>query len=253
MFTKAIVRTPSKNILEGLTTANLGLPNFSLALHQHQEYINTLKFCGLEVIVLKADDNFPDSTFVEDTAVITSQCAIITNPGAPTRKGEIVEMSNLLLGFFANVETIDYPGTLDGGDVKMVGKHFYIGISERTTEEGARQLISILEKYGMTGSTVTIEHSLHLKSGVSYLEHNNLLASSEFLNKQEFQKFNLISVDDDESYASNSVWLNDIVLVPNGFPKTKRKIEEAGYNTITVDVSEFQKMDGGLSCLSLRF
>jgi dimethylargininase len=162
-------------------------------------------------------------------------------------------MSNLLIGIYANVETIDYPGTLDGGDVKMVDKHFYIGLSERTTEEGAKQLISILERYGMTGSTVTIDHTLHLKSGVSYLEQNNLLASGEFLSKQEFQKFKLISVDDDESYAANSVWINDNVLVPKGFPKTKRKVEEAGYNTIAVDVSEFQKMDGGLSCLSLRF
>ena len=105
----------------------------------------------------------------------------------------------------------------------------------------------------MAGTTVTIENILHLKSAVSYLEHNNLLAAGDFLNKPEFQKFALISVDDDESYAANSVWINDSVLVPKGFSRTKSKIEEAGYNTITVDVSEFQKIDGGLSCLSLRF
>lgn len=253
MFTRAIVRTPSRNIADGLTTANLGLPNYSLALHQHENYIDALNLCGLEVIILGPDDNFPDSTFLEDTAILIPQCAIITNPGAPSRKGEIIEISNILSGFYNDVETIDYPGTLDGGDVMMAGKHFYIGLSERTSEKGAKQLISILEKYGMAGSTMTIDNTLHLKSAVSYLEHNNLLAAGDFLNKPEFQKFDLISVDNDESYAANSVWINDNVLVPKGFSRTKSKIEEAGYNTITVDVSEFQKMDGGLSCLSLRF
>jgi dimethylargininase len=253
MFTKAIVRIPSRNIADGLTTSSLGLPDYPLTVNQHKEYINALNLCGLEVIILEPDDNFPDSTFVEDTAILIPHCAIITNPGAPSRKGEIIEISNILSGFIANVETIDYPGTLDGGDVMMVDKHFYIGLSERTSEQGAKQLISILEKYGMTGSTLAVENTLHLKSAVSYLEHKNLLADRDFLNEPEFQKFRLISVDDDESYAANSIWINDRVLVPKGFPKTKGRIEEAGYDTIVVDVSEFQKMDGGLSCLSLRF
>jgi dimethylargininase len=253
MFTKAIVRTPSRNIADGLTTANLGIPNYTLALNQHENYIDALNLCGLEVIILEPDDKFPDSTFVEDTAILTPHCAIITNPGAHSRKGEIIEISNVLSDFYTDVETIDYPGTLDGGDVVMVGKHFYIGLSERTSENGAEQLISILEKYGMTGSTLKINNTLHLKSAVSYLEYDNLLATGDFLNEPELQKFKSIGVDSNESYAANSVWINDRVLVPKGFSKTKRKIEAAGYSTIAVDVSEFQKMDGGLSCLSLRF
>ncbi len=253
MFAKAIVQTPCKNMMFGLTSTNLGLPNYSLALHQHHEYIEALIECGLDVTVLNADENYPDSVFVEDTALLTPPCAIITNPGAHSRKGETFEMSKTLNRFYSTVESIEDPGTLDAGDVMMVGKHFYIGLSERTNETGADQLTSFLNKYGMTASTISLEKSLHLKTGVSYLEHNNLLATGEFLSKSEFQHFNLIEIDDDECYAANCVWINDKVLVPKGFSETKMKIEEFGYTTIAVDVSEFQKLDGGLSCLSLRF
>ncbi len=253
MYSKAIVRTPCRNIIYGLTSANLGFPEYSVALHQHHEYIEALIECGLDVTVLKADENYPDSVFVEDTALLTPQCAIITNPGAHSRKGETLEMSKTLSRFYSTVETIEDRGTLDAGDVMMVGEHFYIGLSERTNENGANQLISILNRYGMTASTITLEKSLHLKTGVSYLENNNLLATGEFLSKSEFQHFNIIEIDDDECYAANCVWINDKVLVPKGFSKTKRKIEKFDYTTITVDVSEFQKLDGGLSCLSLRF
>jgi len=253
MYSKAIVRTPCRNMIYGLTSANLGLPNYSLALHQHHEYIEALKKCGLEVTVLEADENYPDSVFIEDAALLTPQCAIITNPGASSRKGETFEISKTLHRFCSNIETIEDPGTLEAGDVMMVGNHFYIGLSERTNENGANQLKSLLKKYGMTASTIILEKSLHLKTGVSYLENNNIAATGEFLRKPEFQQFNVIEMDDDESYAANCVWINDKVLVPKGFSKAKRKIEEFDYTTIAVDVSEFQKLDGGLSCLSLRF
>jgi dimethylargininase len=252
-FTKAIVRTPCKSLEAGITTAKLGKPNILSALPQHQSYIIALKNCGLEVIILKADENYPDSTFVEDTALLTPKCAIITNPGAPSRKGEITEIKKVSLSLYGNVEEIKDPGTVEAGDVMMVEDHYYIGLSERTNFSGASQLIKILDKYGMTGSTISLEKVLHLKSGVSYLGNNNLLVSGEFITKTEFRKFNLILVDDDESYAANSLWINDNVIVPKGFPKTKKKIEELGYKTIEVDVSEFRKLDGGLSCLSLRF
>ena len=253
MFTKAIVRRPCRNLVNGLTTANLGKPDYNLALIQHQKYIKALIECGLEVTVLEPDEDYPDSTFVEDTAILTSDCAIITNPGVFTRNGEIISMSSVLKNFYTNIEFIKTPGTLEAGDVMMVGKHFYIGLSERTNKNGADQLIGILERYGFTGSTLTLQNVLHLKSGVSYLENNNLLTIAGFIKKQELQKYNFILVDDDESYAANSLWINDKVLVPQGFPKTKGKIEKAGYKTLEIDVSEFRKLDGGLSCLSLRF
>ncbi len=236
-----------------MTSANLGSPDYLNALVQHQNYINALRECGLDIKILDEDEKYPDSTFVEDTALLTPNCAIITNPGAPSRKEEILEMKKVLIGLYGKVEEIVEPGTLEGGDVMIVGYHYYIGLSDRTNSFGAKQLIEILKKYGLTGSTISLEKFLHLKSGVSYIENNNLLVSGEFIEKLEFKKFNLILVDDDESYAANSLWINDTVLVPLGFPKTKKKIEQLGYNTIEVDVSEFRKLDGGLSCLSLRF
>lgn len=253
VFKKAIVRKPCKNLVKGLTRANLGKPDYPLALLQHQNYVEALTECGLVVTVLEADENYPDSTFVEDTAVLTPRCAVITNPGAPSRKGEIIEMSWVLKNYFSNIEHIKAPGTLEAGDVMKVASHFYIGLSERTNEDGANQLISILNRYGFTGSTVNVGDALHLKSGISYLENNNLLSVSGFLNKEEFQKLNLIPVDSNESYAANSLWINGKVLVPCGFPKIKDKIKKSGYIIMEVDVSEFRKLDGGLSCLSLRF
>jgi dimethylargininase len=239
--------------VNGLTTANLGKPDYQLALIQHQSYIEAIEECGLEVTVLEANENYPDSTFVEDTALLTPHCAIITNPITHSRNGEIIELSQHIENVYPIVETISTLGTLEGGDVMMVGNHFYIGLSERSSLIGANQLISILAKYGLSGSTVTVKNALHLKSGVSYIENNNLLVTDSFKNIPEFQRYNLILIDDEESYAANSLWINDKVLVPKGFPKTKDKIKQAGYITIEVGVSEFRKLDGGLSCLSLRY
>ena len=253
MFTKAIVRTPSESIVNGLTTANLGLPDYELAIKQHQNYIDALTRCGLQVKVLPADENYPDSTFVEDTALLTKKCAIISNPGAPSRKGEIIDMKQVLKSYFSTIEIIEPPGTLEPGDIMMVGDHFYVGLSERTNEDGAAQIITILNKYGYSGSVILLKDMLHLKTGVAYLENNNLLAYGEFIHEEELRHFNIIKVDENESYAANCIWVNNHVIVPKGFPKTRDKITDAGYSTIEVDVSEFRKLDGGLSCLSLRF
>lgn len=253
MYTKAIVRIPCKNIVNGLTTANLGIPDYKKTLKQHSQYIEALRECGLEVIILEPDEKFPDSTFVEDTALLTPHCAIICNPGAPSRKGEIVEINQVLKRYFSIIEHIKDPGTVDAGDILRVRSHYYIGISERTNLTGAQQVISFLQKYGMSASTVSLKKVLHLKSGVSYLENNDLVASGEFIEKPEFQSFNLIRVDENESYAANCVWINEKVLIAKGFPKTRKAIEKSGYKTIELNVSEFRKVDGGLSCLSLRF
>ncbi len=253
MFTKAIVKIPCKSLIQGLTSANLGIPDYKSAITQHQNYITALKKCGLDVTILEADENYPDSTFVEDTALLTPYCAIITNPGAMSRKGEITEMKKILSDIFKNIEKIKAPGTVEAGDIMKVGTHYYIGLSERTNQNGANQLLEILSGYGLKGNKIPLKKMLHLKSGVSYLGNNKLLVTHELKNEPEFQKFNLILVDDDESYAANSLWINNNILIPKGFPKTKSKIEMLGYNIIEVDVSEFRKLDGGLSCLSLRF
>jgi dimethylargininase len=252
-FTHAIVRKPCPAMVNGLTTAGLGKPDYQKALIQHNMYVDALKECGLHVTVLNGDNEYPDSTFIEDIALCTRSCAIITNPGAPSRNGETRAMKPILQEFYKNIEEIRSPGTLDAGDVMMVDNHFYIGISERTNQEGAEQLITILRKYTMTGSKVPLKKMLHLKTGLSYLERNNLLISGEFISHPAFTEFSKIIVDEVEQYAANSLWINGNVLVPQGFHQTKTKIEQAGYTTIELDVSEFRKLDGGLSCLSLRF
>ncbi len=252
-FTKAIVRRPCKRMTEGLSTADLGLPDHGHAIHQHNKYIDALRQCGLEVEVLPADENFPDSTFVEDTALLTPNAAIITNPGATSRKGELISMHDEIKKYYENLVFINPPGTLEAGDVMMAGDHYFIGLSERTNQAGAEQLIQMLENHDMGGSIVEISEMLHLKSGISYLENNNMLAVNAFRDHPSFETYNLIRVPDNESYAANSLWINNKVLVPDGFPVTHNNIREAGYDTITLDMSEFRKLDGGLSCLSLRF
>ena len=256
MFKNVIVKRPCSKITEGITSApELGKPDYELALKQHDAYIEALKSCGVEVTVLDADENFPDSCFVEDTAVLTRKCAIITNPGAASRNKEVEAMIPVIKQFY-NEDCFEYikaPGTLEGGDVMMVGDHFYVGRSARTNEEGIRQFIAILEKYGLTGSEVELKEVLHLKTGVNYIENNNMLVSGEFIEKPEFEKYNKIVIPEEEAYAANCIWVNDTVIVPEGYPAVLKAVQDAGYKTLTVDTSEFRKIDGGLSCLSLRF
>ena len=254
MFKHAIVRTPAPTLVKGITSApELGAPNYEKALEQHQAYIKALKACGMTVRVLEADDRYPDSCFVEDVAVCTRAFAMVTSPGAPTRKGEEKDIPGLLGSYYNNIETIQAPGTLEGGDVMMVNDHYYIGLSERTNAEGTAQFIAALEKYGMTGTAVKMEEMLHLKTGLAYLEDNILLVAGEFRDKEAFRSFTRIEIPEDEGYAANCIKVNDYVIVPEGFNKTRKLIEEAGLKVMTVDTSEFRKLDGGLSCLSLRF
>jgi dimethylargininase len=253
MFRNAIVRVPCPAIINGLTTSSLGKPDYNKAVEQHSGYVEALIQSGLTVNILNKDDEFPDSTFIEDVAICTPSCAVITCPGAQSRRGETSGIKEVLEDYYETIEIISLPGTLEAGDVMKVGDHYYIGISDRTNVEGADQLIQILGKYGMTGSKIQLEKILHLKSGVSYLENNKMLVCGEMAFKKEFEKYNRIFIEENESYAANSLWINGLVLVPKGFPRTREKIEKAGYETIILDVSEFQKVDGGLSCLSLRF
>lgn len=256
MFKNVIVRKPSRSLVDGITSApELGKPDYDLAVKQHNTYIQALKECGVAVTVLEPLEAYPDSCFVEDTAVLTRKCAIVSNPGAPSRRGEAMEMLPTLKKFFPEdqIEFIRAPGTLEGGDVMMVGDHFYVGRSARTNAEGIRQFVAILERYGLSGSEVPLTEVLHLKTGVNYIENNTLLVCGEFFEKEEFRKYKHIAVPKDEAYAANCIWVNNTVIVPAGFPVVEKKIREAGYAVILVDTSEYRKLDGGLSCLSLRF
>ncbi|WP_103664985.1 dimethylarginine dimethylaminohydrolase family protein [Gracilimonas amylolytica] len=253
MFRKAIVRKPCPNLVAGITTADLGKPDYHRALLQHSLYVEALRQLDLEVIELEADNRFPDSVFVEDVAVCTNDLGVITRPGAASRRDEIGLIEDVIGSHFERVETIKDPATLEGGDVMMVGSTFYVGLSDRTNKLGISQFRSILEKYGYSVIRVPLGEILHLKTGVSYLEDNNLLVSDEMGDLDLFSSFNKILVPADESYAANCIWINGTVLIPAGFPVTKQKIKDAGYKIIELEMTEFEKLDGGLSCLSLRF
>ncbi len=256
MFTKAIVRPPAPNFSEGLTTAGLGAPDHESALRQHEAYCAALSHAGLVVTELAPDSAHPDSTFVEDTAVLTNRCAVITRPGAPSRSGEVESMRLTLENLFPDPVSVEAPGTVDGGDVCEAGGHFFIGLSERTNEAGAQQLSDLLKPYSYTCSFVDIRRTeglLHLKSGLAYLGEGRLVVSEALAGRAEFAGFDLVTVDAAESYAANCVRVNELVLVAAGYPAFSGKLRELGYQTIELDMTEFQKMDGGLSCLSLRF
>jgi dimethylargininase len=209
--------------------------------------------CGLTVRVLESDSRFPDSVFMEDVALCLPGFAVITNPGAESRRGETECMREVLSGYFDDIREIRVPGRLEAGDVMMAGSHLFIGLSARTNLEGAGQLIEILTENGMSGSTVPLKELLHLKTGSSYLENNNLLVYKELVEFSGFSGFNRFEVSDSEAYAANSLWVNGTVLVPMGNPATAARIASAGYRILELDMSEFRKLDGGLSCLSLRF
>jgi len=256
VFTRAIVRIPGSNFDAGLTTAEFGAPLFDLALEQHRCYCNALAECGLALTSLEADLRFPDSTFVEDAAILTPRGAVLARPGAASREGEVEAIRPAVLDFFPSPLTIDAPGTVDGGDICEAEEHFFIGLSHRTNEEGARQLAAHLAGLGYTSSTIDVRPMtsiLHLKSGIAYLGDNTLVVMEEMAGNEQFHRFELIRVSADESYAANCVRVNDRVLVAAGFPQLTEELFARGFHPLVLEMSEFQKMDGGLSCLSLRF
>jgi len=263
---------------------SLGAPDYHRALKQHAMYCAALERGGLTLTHLEPDERYPDSTFVEDTAVLVSKrkparqqglentagrepngalrngrssvVAIVTRPGAVSRAGEVECIAEVLSRFDATVQSIQEPGTVDGGDVCEAEDHFFIGISERTNEAGAQQLASLLASCGRTSSFVDIrglKSILHLKSGVSYLGDGRL-AVIDVLSEHEYvHDYDLIRVGAGEEYAANCVRVNSRILVAAGYPRFEKSLKDLGYETIAVEMSEFQKMDGGLSCLSLRF
>jgi dimethylargininase len=256
LFRNAIVRLPGRNFEDGLTSGHLGKPSYAKALEQHAAYRSALERCGLCVLMLEADPQHPDSTFVEDAAIVTSCSAILARPGAESRRNEVRGIRSALEGFFRDFHRIEAPGTLDGGDICEAGNHFFIGLSHRTNEEGARQLAEFLVRDGFSSSIVDIRGMkgiLHLKSGLACVGENNLVVWDSMADLPHFRGYDLIRVAPDESYAANCVRVNDCVLLPAGRRRLESALQERGYKTLPLDMSEFEKMDGGLSCLSLRF
>jgi dimethylargininase len=256
MFRRAIVRPPAANFAEGLTTVDLGKPDAARALAEHARYCEALERCGLVLMRLDADPRFPDSTFVEDTAILTIRGAILARPGAPSRAGEVADIERALAPLFPDAVRIAAPGTVDGGDICEAGEHFFIGLSQRTNAEGARQLAGHLNKMGLTSSEVDIRGIpgiLHLKSGIAAVSERRLVLIDALAGHPAFRGYERIAVDPSENYAANCVRVNDALLVAAGYPGFEAAARLLGLEVIALDMSEFAKMDGGLSCLSLRF
>lgn len=254
-FTQAIVREPSSRLDEGLSLEHHAPVNIANALKQHKAYINLLTQCDVEVTTLPPLDDFPDSCFVEDVAVLTKNFAVITRPGALSRINETKTIEEPISRFFnqSNCHVIETPGTLDGGDVLQIDKHFYVGLSSRSNQAGIEAFSRIVSTYGYGVSTVALKEGLHLKTFSSYVGDQTLLLSGPLKDNPAFASFQCINIDDEETYAANSIRVNKQVIIAAHYPKTLEQLNQKGFSVSTVDTSEFKKVDGGLSCLSLRF
>jgi dimethylargininase len=256
-FSRAVVCAPASTFPNGLTSSGaLGRPDLRRALRQHRDYCRALEECGLEITALPPDERYPDGTFVEDTAVVAEGVAVVTRPGAESRAGEVSAVAAALGRLTSKPAKIETPGRLDGGDVCQVEEHFLIGISARTNAAGASQLTDILGRHGYTASTVDIRNHaklLHLKSGMAYLGDKRCVIAADFPKVDALDDYTLLEVDAAEAYAANCIRINDEILLPLGYPRITSRLRDLGYTVRALDVSEFRKMDGGLSCLSIRF
>lgn len=255
-FTRAIACPPADSYAHGLTNATLGAPDLALARAQHAAYGAALRELGVQVTLLPAEPAYPDSTFVEDTAIVTAKGAILCRPGAPSRAGEVHSMRAALQQLLAHdVAAITEPGTVDGGDICQAGNHFFIGLSARTNDAGADQLGRWLHGKGYTSSTISIRNDptlLHLKSGLTWLGGTHLLVAPALAKRAVLANYALTVTAPGEEYAANAVLINGAVLMAEGYPETAARVAALGHRVILLAMSEFQKMDGGLSCLSIR-
>jgi len=250
-FAHAITRQPGPDLGAGLTTAGLGPPSFELARAQHGRYVAELEGAGLEVEVLPPLSGFPDAYFVEDAAVVLPEVAVLTRPGAAARRGEVDAIAAALARHRPLVSIVA-PGTVDGGDVLVVRGRAFIGVSGRTNRSGAEQLGAVMARHGLGATLVDVGAGLHLKSGVNAAAPDTLLLAAG-VDAAPFTGFAILRVPEAESYAANVLRVNDTVLVPEGFPGTRELLDRAGLRTVALDVSEIRRMDGGLTCMSLRF
>lgn len=218
---------------------------------QHAAYAEALRGLGLSVEVLDPLSGFPDAYFVEDVAVVVPELAIVTLPGAASRRGE-EEAIVPALARHRELARLQGPATLDGGDVLIAGRTVFIGLSARTNREGAEQLARLLEPHGYRSRTVPVAAGLHLKSSVSWLGGDTLLVSERFADRPELRGFHTLVVVAADEPACNTLLVNGTLLTPVGFPRVRHQLGRTGSPVVELDVSEVRKMDGGLTCMSLR-
>jgi dimethylargininase len=219
---------------------------------QHAEYEKLLASCGCRLVTLTEQPDLPDSVFVEDTALVFDELAIITRPGAISRRPETATVAEALRPY-RELEFMQAPATLDGGDVLSIGKQIFVGQSQRTNRHGLLQLQTLLKKYGYQVHGVEVRHCLHLKSAVTAVDDHTLLINPVWACKDSFPGFRFLEIDMAESHAANCLRLSETLIYPTAFPNTLAKLDQAGYRVKPVDLSELAKAEGAVTCCSLVF
>ena len=254
-FTHAITRRPAASITAGLRAVDTGTPDLAVMLLHHADYIATLRETGATVIELPAIEAFPDSVFVEDTALCLPQGAVVMRPGAPSRLGEAAEMAPHLQALYGQVVTISAPEShIEGGDILVTGEEVLVGRSARTNAAGIAELTRLITPWGHKVTEVhTPPGVLHFKTDCSLLDAETILSTTRLSASGCFSGYRVIDIPDGEEAAANTIRFNDLVMMPAGFPKTRDRLLAAGYTLREIGNSECAKLDGGMSCLSLRF
>jgi dimethylargininase len=249
----AITREVSRSIIHCELTHLARMPiDVSRARAQHAQYVAALQSLGVEVTCLPEEPDLPDSVFVEDTAIVLDEAAVLTNPGADSRKPE-VESVAAALAPYRQLIRVQPPAALDGGDVLTVGKDIYVGLSTRSNIESVKQLREFLGVFGYRLQAVTVTGCLHLKSAVTQVSEKTLLINPAWAGKSHFEGFDFIEVDPSEPYAANALLIDDAVIYPSEYPKTRERLEAAGIPIVPVEAGELAKAEGGVTCCSLVF
>jgi dimethylargininase len=251
MIQHAIVRDPGPDAATGLTTQSGAPLCFEKLQHQHAAYCDTLAGLGAKLIRLDPAPRFPDAYFVEDTAVVTPEIAVIARSGAMERRGETRTVARVL-GRYRELSEICAPGTLDGGDVMIVGRQVFIGLSRRTNRQGADQLARTLTHYAYQCKLVAVDDGLHLKSSVTSIGGRQLLLIASWAHHPAFDGYDKILVDPSEAHACNTLWINNHLIIPQGYPQTRALLKATGKPLIELPTGQIRRMDGGLTCLSIR-
>ena len=253
-FRHAITRKPAASIVDGLRAVDTGRPDLARMLAAHETYIKTLRETGADVVELPALEPFPDSVFVEDAALCLPQGAILMRPGATTRAGEVAEMAPALRAHYRDVREITGPGYIEGGDILTTATEILVGLSDRTDQAGVDELAELVRDWGYSVRTViTPKGVLHFKTDCSLLDGNTILATQRLDASGCFTNYNVIHTAAGEEAAANAIRFNQFVIMAAGFPKTAKRLRDAGYDVREIDNTECAKLDGGMSCLSLRF
>jgi dimethylargininase len=249
----AITREVSRSIAQcELTHLSRVQIDLELARSQHQQYQQALAELGCKVVSLEEQPELPDSVFVEDVAIVLDECAVITRPGAESRRPETESIASELREY-RKLKFIETPGTLDGGDVLRVGQTLYVGLSGRSNLAAVDQLRALISPYGYTVKAAEVSGCLHLKSAVSQVAENTLLANPRWVKQADFGAFEWLEIDPAEEYAANTLLIGESIIYPTSFPRTRQLLEQRGIRVAAVDVSELQKAEGAVTCCSLVF